>query len=88
MLEISEIMAMRAKPSALSYDEYLQQGVDDYNNTQGNLTGLDCQKCRNRGYFWKVVTAQDLGQSYQVSYECECMKFQSLFLWIFRSYRN
>ena len=76
MLEISEIMAMRARPSALSYDEYLQQGVDDYNNTQGNLTGLDCQKCRNRGYFWKVVLAQDLGQSYQVSYECECMNIR------------
>lgn len=76
MLALSEIMAMMEKTSALNYDEYLQRGVDDYNSTEGDLTGFDCRKCKNRGYFWKVVMAQDLGQSYQVSYECECMNIR------------
>ena len=43
--------------------------ADSYNQTEGNLTGMDCKKCLNRG---KIAhPKEDGGLSFE---ECSCMK--------------
>lgn len=42
------------------------------NQRNGNLTGFNCDKCKNRGYF---LTTQEInGFKYTFETECECMK--------------
>lgn len=45
-----------------------------YNSTQGKLTGYNCEKCLNRGYFLRV---DENGFDFQR--ECECMKIRKNF---------
>lgn len=41
--------------------------VEMANRERGNLTGYDCQKCMNRGFFWEYR------DGYRFCRECECM---------------
>lgn len=48
--------------------EYEQIKADRLNKMAGNLTGIDCPLCKNRGYF-RYVDAE----GYPRNAECECM---------------
>lgn len=54
----------------MAMDDYEQMRCDWYNATEGNLTGYDCRKCKNRGY---IAVVSD---GYQLLKECECMKIR------------
>ena len=47
--------------------------IDIYNESKGDLTGYNCDKCKNRGYF---MTTNSQGYDYLI--ECECMKMRKL----------
>lgn len=55
----------------MSYDEYLQNKCDRYNEQQGRLLNYDCPKCRNKGY---VAFIRD---GVQYMHECECMPLRN-----------
>lgn len=59
--------------SAQQYDPVAsgRMKVDAINETPGELTGHDCPKCRNRGFY--MVLSED-GSFF--SRECECMKIR------------
>lgn len=52
----------------LSSEEYLETRRNWANSERGDLGGLDCQKCKNRGY------TTEIRGGYLVSLECECME--------------
>ena len=59
-------------PSALEktmcdYGEWLQKRTDEENAQEGSLKGIDCRKCKNKGYIVKVRENQ------QVMIMCKCM---------------
>lgn len=56
--------------TALSYTEYLQLKADSYNSMTGDLTGYDCQLCKNKGYIEKIVDDNE------VLAECRCLKIR------------
>lgn len=56
--------------TALSYAEYLQLKADSYNSRSGDLTGYDCQLCKNKGYIEKIVDESE------VLAECKCLKIR------------
>ncbi len=56
------------KRSVLTYEEYLKEKVNFYNSISGGLTGYDCKKCLNRGYFAKIID----GNESMVA--CDCIK--------------
>lgn len=39
-----------------------------YNETEGNLEGIDCQKCRNKGYIAELIDGVEIHK------ECSCME--------------
>ena len=47
--------------------------VDIYNESKGDLTGYNCEKCKNRGYLMATNS-----QGYDYLIECECMKMRKL----------
>lgn len=51
----------------LSSEEYLKVRMNWANSEQGNLKGVDCQICKNRG------TMTEIRNGYLVSVECSCM---------------
>lgn len=53
---------------SLSYEEEIALKAEMWNKRPGTLTGYDCAKCQNRGYF-NVVDG-----TYIKVRECECMK--------------
>ena len=53
-------------PSALA-----KMKADTINNTPGNLSGYDCQKCRNRGNI--AIPKEDGGISFR---DCDCMRIR------------
>ena len=59
--------------SVSSFDpaEYDRRKVESYNSTQGNLTGYDCQKCKNKGSYATVKEGGGLS-----FVECSCMKIR------------
>lgn len=54
--------------ASLSCEELARRQVEAMNRTPGTLTGLDCPKCQNRGYF---VRLDEQYRRYNV--ECPCM---------------
>ena len=51
-------------------NDYIQQKVDYYNNSEGNLNkidGINCSVCKNKGY---IAGINELG--YEVYTECKC----------------
>lgn len=59
--EIPEI-----KPFSSHFD-YLKWQCENYNSQKGELQGLDCTKCKNRGYFYKI------SDDTIVQTECSCL---------------
>lgn len=59
--------------SAQSFDpvKHSQARADTINQTVGNLTGYDCPKCLNRGYY--AIPKDDVGIA---TPECDCMKIR------------
>lgn len=53
----------------MSEEDYNKWRMDYYNKKQGNLTGFDCTKCLNRGFFFFIDD-----EGYERQKECECMK--------------
>lgn len=64
-------MIRQNKPNLLEnigdYGEWLQKRTDEENAEEGSLKGIDCRKCKNKGYIVKVRENQ------QVMIMCECM---------------
>lgn len=60
--------AMTAQSEKITLDEFAQLQCDWYNASVGNLTGYDCPKCKNRGYFAVLNENGD-----QMRRACECM---------------
>ena len=59
----------------LSYEEFQQKKVDDYNDTEGNLNdydGYDCRICKNKGF-----TAKLNEDKYEVHCQCKCSKIRA-----------
>lgn len=54
---------------AMTREEFLEQQIEWRNQTEGDLTGLDCRICRNKGLLYRL--AED---GYERARECECMK--------------
>lgn len=51
-------------------DQFLAMKVEAINGVPGQLTGYDCHKCMNRGYFGKGVGGRI------VTYPCDCMNIR------------
>lgn len=51
---------------------YNELRVNAVNHRNGDLTGINCEKCKNRGYFLSVQEIN--GFKYTFETECECMK--------------
>jgi len=64
-----------AQNTGISSKDYAQRQIDIINAIQGNLTGYDCPKCKNKGIIYY------LKDGYEMSRECDCMKIR-------RSYWN
>lgn len=54
--------------------EILTEQAESYNSSEGQLTDIDCPKCRNKGYIQKVVFKEMYNDYTIVITECECMK--------------
>ena len=59
------------QPSELLYDKenYKKMKVDGFNQKVGDLTGLDCPKCRNKGKIAFLAPGEDD----MIIQECSCM---------------
>jgi DNA replication protein DnaC len=68
MRESSDIPPIKVIPFS-SYELYMQQKCEWYNETTGNLPYIDCPKCKNRGYIAKLNENLE-----EVHVRCECMK--------------
>ena len=55
------------------HEKLMQMRVESYNNSIGDLTGYDCEKCKNRGNFMVIND-----QGFEAIRECECMKIRKL----------
>lgn len=64
-----------AQNTGMSSKDYAQHQIDIMNAVQGDLTGYDCPRCKNKGIVYY------LKDGYEMSRECECMKIR-------RSYWN
>lgn len=53
-------------------EERLQYDIDRYNASVGKLTGYNCPKCKNRGYFMVAIEYSALKST--ALQECSCMK--------------
>lgn len=51
---------------AISEEEYVNMIVELRNEDEGTLTGYNCPKCKNKGYFWIVKDLKPL------LVDCEC----------------
>lgn len=58
----------RTEHEPLSPHEYALKQCEWYNESQGNLDGIDCPQCKNRGYF-QILDNEDN----PVMRECQCM---------------
>lgn len=72
-MDITAIMAeaFRRHPESaelISNDAYLQKQVDMANSDPGNLKGMDCAKCLNRGYIYAALGEEIIWR------KCECLK--------------
>ncbi len=57
-------------PSSFDSEKYEAQRVEMMNQLRGNLSGYDCPRCLNRGYY------SVLRDGYIVSVECSCMEIR------------
>ena len=68
---MKNIRDMLGIPKDVDTSKY-QTEADFLNDNTGELNkqdGIDCIKCKNRGYFYKMVDGHD----HAVRFECECM---------------
>ena len=52
--------------------DYVQRDIDIHNTRVGNLQGLDCAKCLNRGDI--AISVEEFGRVYFTLKPCECRK--------------
>ena len=60
---------------AMSYEEWQQERVKDYNNSTGDLNEVDghnCDICKNRGYIARIDE-----KGYEVYRECKCQNVRA-----------
>lgn len=65
-------MAEDLSQRSMTLIERERERAEQHNRMPGNLTGYDCPRCMNRGYFDEVL--EEGGHIYHVFRECECMK--------------
>lgn len=53
--------------------DFLKIQADDYNQSDGDLDGLDCHICKNKGYIEKVQFIEMYNDYVLTLAECECM---------------
>lgn len=75
--KVAEVSKQAKKFSEMTPRERAERDVSVLNDLDGNLTGYDCPKCKNKGYIYKLKESEDVyGEvSYtEVACECECMR--------------
>lgn len=72
MQAISDLITVQNQNTETTFDfeAHNQHWCDNYNKTIGSLQGYDCSKCKNRGYFARIV------DGYEVLTPCECLKLR------------
>lgn len=53
-------------PDDISEERLAQRRSDAYNQLEGNLTGYDCRRCRNKGYISEIADGTE------VMHRCDC----------------
>lgn len=74
MRDISELINISVELKPLTQQEKLQLQADIYNDSEGSLTDIDCDKCKNKGLIQKVVFEPMYNRYISVMEKCECMK--------------
>lgn len=59
--------AIRTKCMVGTYDDYRRRQIDVMNALPGNLSGIDCPKCKNKGVIY------EWDGEYETARECSCM---------------
>lgn len=72
MEELKNLLKQYQGNSEHTYDpvRHAQLLCDTYNHTQGALSGHECDKCKNKGYYMTVQNAD------AVMVECPCLKIR------------
>lgn len=61
----------------LTPEQVVEEQVNDYNNSVGNLNetdGYNCDRCHNKGYVSEVAFNEQFGYTYEKRLPCKCMK--------------
>lgn len=66
-MNFKEIAGINNTSTVKPLDEWVQEQCETENSKEGNLTGYNCEKCKNRGYISKVNNLM------LVTSRCECM---------------
>lgn len=69
---IAQASATNTEGSTFDLAAYERRKADRYNRSRGNLTGIDCGNCLNRGDFMMIHEDEQGGVS-EVYEPCECM---------------
>lgn len=74
MGELQRLEFLPPDPSAARFDPMAmaKMRAENYNSTQGSLTGYDCKNCKNRGGF--LMVQEDGSTVYR---DCTCVKIRS-----------
>lgn len=69
---IAQASATNTEASTFDLAAWERKKAERYNRSRGSLTGIDCDKCLNRGDYMRIEEAEDGGVN-EVYDACECM---------------
>lgn len=61
---------LKQVPMVKSYEEYMQDKIEQMNQRSGSLQGYDCPLCKNKGYIFK------LKNGFETTEECDCKRIR------------
>lgn len=75
MTRLSELFDRDVKPiSEAGRSELLRMRVESYNNSVGDLKGIDCPICKNKGHIMKIRKNELFNYDEEYVAECECVE--------------
>ena len=81
VLEVLEELKVKNNGNQLTKKEFEEMKIEDFNNQEGTMhitDGIECDKCRNKGYVY-FIRYESLYDDYITSSkECGCMKQRKL----------
>lgn len=72
MQRLGEIIGQNVPEVKPDKATLLQMRVDSYNNAEGNLTGVDCPLCKNKGFIMRLRHNAFYNCEEEYVVECEC----------------